>query len=372
MDRDRIVEESREWVEDGIISRAQREDIISRYEPEDSILQGRAMKAFAAFGGILSLIGILGLLGVYWADLESIGQLVILYGGSAVFLSSAYYLRERLDYRKLTTSLVFSGLILFIYGLIHTHTVIDPGFTELHMLLPGSLLAAPVAWFFRSRLSMLIPVFGIALWLTTGLEKTFLDSPPLILLFYGVILYSISHLISQFRELLLWTGAFFIFLVLFFFTLDITSIADVDANIVLGLVAGAATLLGVESVYRGFKEKNNYDAVWLGAVILTGFYLLVLAVVGSIDDYELLFWCIHNILTVGLIIGIGVAAFQRRQKGLLNIGILFFVLQLSFIYYDMLFDALGFVALLIGGILLVIGSIIIERERRELTKNWSR
>ena len=371
MDRSKIVEESSKWVEEGIINQSQREKIVSRYEPDDSVLQGRGSKAIAAFGGLLTLIGIIGLVGLYWDQLGSLDQSFILYGGSALFLGSAYYMKERLDYGKLTTSLVFSGLILFVYGLIHSHSVLEPGFSEVHMVLLGSFIAVPVAWFFRSKLSMLIPVFGIAFWLTIGLEEaSSIENSPLILLFYGVLLYSVSNLSSRFKELLLWAGAFFVFTVLFFFTIDITGLTDFEFTLVLGFLAGLASFFGLDAVYRSYKEDTKYDSAWILAALLTGFYLLGLTGSGLVGDYETLFWGVHVAISLGLIIGIGVAAYQRRQKGLLNIGILFFVINLAYLYLDMVFDALGFIALIIGGAVLLAGSIILERERRELVEDW--
>lgn len=373
VDKNELEDASQAWVDDEVIDAEQREEILSRYE-DDSGIPRQGLKAVAGFGGVMLFVGVLGLIGVYWDALGFPGQLAVLFGCSGLFIGSAYYIREEISYPNAETVLVFAGILFMIGGLLQTYAWLDLAFSQFHIVLLGSLIALPLSIYFESRLSLLVSLMGGAYWIVEvgqigpGAEQTHLA-----LLFYGLILYGLSTRPVQFRGLLQWVGAFFILGILVVTVVFPRGLVMSAYSVPFGLFGLVA--LGVTGyiVYRNREaDEREYESVWMVGVLIAGIYFLMLSQseIGFIGAYEDLFWMVHNLGYLAFVIGAGATAYQRRSTALLNVALVFFILHISYVYYEMVFEVVGFIALIIGGIILIGGSIILEKKRRQLIDEW--
>ena len=74
-----------------------------------------------------------------------------------------------------------------------------------------------------------------------------------------------------------------------------------------------------------------------------------------------------NVLLVAEIIGVVWVALRKRQRELLNVGVVFFALQVVTRYFDFGWQLLDrSLFFIVGGLLLLGGGWLLERQRRHL------
>jgi len=85
------------------------------------------------------------------------------------------------------------------------------------------------------------------------------------------------------------------------------------------------------------------------------------------DPWVLLMTILCNVLLVAEIIGVVWVALRNRQRGLLNVGVVFFALQVVTRYFDFGWQLLDrSLFFIVGGLLLLGGGWLLERQRRHL------
>lgn len=117
MDPDALRAEVDEWVRDGIITDAQAEAILSRYDEEDPG-RSRAVVALSVVGAALVFVGLTLFLATNWNDLPAAAQIaVLLCGPGLAYLGGAVAYRRSVPRAGLSLSLlgaVLAGPSLFL------------------------------------------------------------------------------------------------------------------------------------------------------------------------------------------------------------------------------------------------------------------
>lgn len=130
------------------------------------------------------------------------------------------------------------------------------------------------------------------------------------------------------------------------------------------LMAGLAVLLAGLTIS---KIRSNQ-----GGVTEAIFQVIMIAVAAAVTISltvlgEAVFVVITNIVLFSAIIAVIVIGYRSREPVLVNVGLVFFVLDVIARYFDFFWDMLDkSVFFMIGGVLLILGGTILERNRRKV------
>ncbi len=399
------------WVEKGFMSLEQRDKILSHYSTVSEVRtkagSGRLITVVSVLGSILVGLGIILFVASNWHVIPKIGKLALLFGTMIGTYGAGYYMRcVRQNYAKVGASLIFLGTIVFganiyLIAQIYNISVHYPNGELLWVL--GTL---PLAYVLRFRTILILALINLLIWL--GMEANFwLHEPhyyssvaafiPLYLA-AGLTLTAVglahrgSERFSHYHAPYLWLGTFVTMFSWYIFTFGDMFGSDFSAPSLLlfygaMLVIFAAALAGALLLDRQTKTKWFY-AEAASLVFLMAAVLLLVFTNPAIDPAALaagrhygsdiksnvvmMLSLTSNILFAGAIIGMIVLGFARKAAFYINVGLLFFVLDVFARYFDffwkMLPRSLFFV---IGGLMLIFGSLLLERKRKRVLASFS-
>lgn len=160
MSRKFIETESPAWVAEGLISEAQRRQLLARY-PEEQ----QALGLLPLLGGLLLGLGILSLVAANWQTLPELVRLAIL----LATLLAAYGAGElalRRGQRPLGIALLGVGLLSFGAGIVLTGQMYHLVSHSVRALLVWATAGLALTWLYRSRFLYLLTliILGGAQW----------------------------------------------------------------------------------------------------------------------------------------------------------------------------------------------------------------
>jgi uncharacterized membrane protein len=211
-----------------------------------------------------------------------------------------------------------------------------------------------LAYFLRSPWSMILTLAGGAFWVA-------INTSTLGLLAYGIALFAIylCHRLwwQPFAPAFLYAGTIASLFALFFMTFSHGDYAVVPSNGYLIAFASLITLIGVSIKYRQF----GVEATAGGLVLLAGWFCsailsnLSATIVGNL----VMFAAMLGLIFVGL--------YRLRSATIVNITLVFFVIDITARYFDTFFKMLDrSVFFVMGGLMLVILGSYLEQTRRKL------
>lgn len=404
-----------------------RYDPIKQKEEAES--GSRLVTALAVLGALLLGIGVILFFASNWQYIPKPVKVAMIFSAIVVSYSLGYYLAfERGNYPRAGRALILLGTILYGSGIwliaqifhIDSHypngfllwllgiipvvlvcgsvvvliesallltvwTVVEQtGFVNYNLLfLP---IAAVVMWLgyrLESRLAVGLTLPAVVVWTTITGAVSFYDANNPIPVFFlaavaGLIIYVIGSLqndIDRFAAMktpyqIVGLLTFFLFLYLLSFKEVIEVFGQEWSDltyptffmVLLGLTV-FSTLAACWYWLNRTRERRAGEAAWAASLTIV-LFVLTFAAPGLDMSVN---YALMNLLLFISIVAVIVFGYRGREPILVNIGLLFFVLDVIARYVDFFWDMLPkSVFFMAGGLLLLVGGFFLERNRRKI------
>ncbi len=362
MDPDALQDEVDEWVKDGIITEAQAEAILARYET-GVIRRSRIVMALSIVGSALILAGMLLFLATNWEELPRAARTVVLVGGPALAYAGGIIAYQR-DVARIGHALCVLGAVLVGPSIFLFNDLYMLGMATEWRLFVWTVFALPTGHALGSRVGTALGIVLI-IGLVVNLSEPVDPAPAVGLL--GIALFGLGH--RPQGAAVAWTyrvggvvatgGALLVLTLLegqFMFF-------DIGPTAVLAGAGGGAV---AATVWLGYARRFS-AATWSG-VALIALTLATVAGLAAADPVpELLaFGVLHLASLAGLFVT-GYYGYQRQARVFIDLATVWGLLQtLSFVEATIIDALSGSIALVIAGLILLGAGVALERGRRSL------
>lgn len=381
------------WLKEGIILPDQKERILARYRllktADEKAGPGKLITTISILGSILVGAGVILFIASNWSAIPNWSRLFIVFSSMLASYGSGFYFRyEAKSYPKVGASLILLGSFIFGAGMfliaqIYHITVHYPN----GPLLWG-LFVLPLAYLLRFKSLISLAILVLLVWLgmeahLRALHSSYLQTTTLIPLFFmaGIALWGVG-LVHREREALkiisspyILIGTLITFLAGYVLTFNLYR-GRFESDALFIFYPGIAVLFLVAVIARclpGEKEKGWIPET-LGLVVLMVIILFLSLFFPKASptsvrgDLRLFF----NILFALEIFGLIILGFIRRYPAYVNIGLLFFALDVIARYFDFFWELLPrSLFFILGGLLLLFGGIILERKRKKILSSFN-
>jgi uncharacterized membrane protein len=387
----RLDEETREWVEQGIITEEQREEIVSQYEGEDS---SRGIRAVLLLGAVMVGLGALLFVGANWSAIPVAGRMAILVGLTTAAYYSGWNVKyEREGWNKVGDAVLLIGSVLVGATLFLTAQTFNIEANVHWLLLLWLVAVAPVSYAVNSKPTLLLSVVLLGWWsgsyvgggsLFDVAEGFFTNIGAYA--FYGITLYGVGRIhegtrFDDFASTYKTFGPVFFFAMTYAVAVSelavVWEIEGLEGSAFLFLMFLTALTTAGVNVYLGKLDEKVEAAWYAGAFALSlltvgiSWILVETELIGETDEL------LVNALTVlyhaaflALVVGIVYMGYTKRATAYVNIGLLFFVLYTGYLYVAKIATYLGTsLAFVLGGLILLVGGVYLEKKRREIVED---
>jgi uncharacterized membrane protein len=383
------------WTESGIISDDQSEAILN-YEalPEEPLQLGnrfnRLIVVLSTLGAILIGAGIISFVAANWQGMPAIAKLTLLIGGQTAAYAAAYQLQFVRGYPRVGAAIMFTGAAWFGSNLFLVAQSYHLSTDNPDILILWFIGILPLAYIARSKsiTVMAVAIFTVGITWKIGTwagdpENAFIIIGTLLLVAATIYAVGMLHLVREKLKFhagpYLVSGALLAISVTFFLTFvdnfrNFIGRGIVDANAVTGaqyaLVAIvsiiAVTALAVADRFSSQINRTSFARFAEPAVValvIALVWVLITHPFNSPVGYAVIF----NLLLILLIFGTITLGIMHKREALVNVGIIFFVIDLSTRYIELTIDMLDTsLAFIVGGLLLLGVGYTMERARRKL------
>ena len=381
------------WLKEGLLLPGQKEQILARYrvlkKADEKAGPGKLITTISILGSILVGVGIILFVASNWSAIPNWGRLFIVFFSMLASYGVGFYLRyEAKHYPKVGASLILLGSIIFGAGMfliaqIYHITVHYPN----GPLLWG-LFVLPLAYLlrFRSLISLAILVLLVWLGMEASLRVSYSEFHEIIMivpLFFmaGVTFWGVGLMHGEWKSLRIISspyiliGSLITFFAGFILTFDIFKIGC-GSDVFLVFYPGIAILFLLAVILRCLPEgkEKGWIPETLGLIILMAIviYLSLFSPKVSPESMRGGLRLFFNILFALEIFGIIILGFIRRYPTYVNIGLLFFALDVFARYFDFFWELLPrSLFFILGGLLLLFGGIVLERKRRKILASFN-
>jgi uncharacterized membrane protein len=397
--RRRLARETESWLSEGLITPEQREKILSRYrvlaEAEEKAAPGRLITTISILGAVMVGVGVILFIAANWSEVPRWGKLCLIFGAMITAYGLGFWLRyEKEDYPKVGAALIFLGALVFGAGIfliaqIYHITVHYPN---------GPLLwglgVFPLAYLLRFRTVLSLAILDILIWL--GMEASFHVAGDVarygnelvyiaLFLLAGISLWGTGIMHRSWNALrplsspYVVIGACVSFSAGYVFTFDVfrgtfgsAGLFPFYLGVVLLFLLSMVVVVVSREKERGWLAEAGglsfvmalslglallYSGMPRGESYLTAMKTITLA---------------SNIVFAVAIIGVIVLGYMRRYTPYINIGLLFFVLDVIARYFDFFWKLLPrSVFFIAGGLILLSGGVFLEKKRRKVLASFN-
>ncbi|MFT7615722.1 MAG: putative membrane protein [Candidatus Woesearchaeota archaeon] len=353
--KDWLQQESNDWVSDKVITKKQQETILAKY-PE-----GNNATIFSIIGAVLVSIGILVFIASNWSSTPQLFKLILL-----VIITGTFYLGGN----KLQARFPNTGSAVFMMGSIATGISIFLVAQMYHvranadwLLLLWLVAIIPITYVYKHRPSLFVSIGVLVAWIIAQAETESLGA----LLFLGLFLYGISLVhkkeYESFSYPLEITGFILTHLILL-----ITIFAELDVIDELGTNWLGYLILIIAAILLGVRIAKKKDFGWGVLSFVLAAIVLIISFL-NITNPPTVIVVLFNIAFVILTIVAMTTGYKLARPAYVNIGIIFFLFEIMYLYFTRIFSyfpkSIGFI---IGGIILLALGLFIEKKRKQLTK----
>lgn len=386
----KLLKEMDAWQAEGILTPDQKERILARYRHIEEIEQkagpGKLVTTISILGAVLVGIGVLLLIASNWPEIPRWGKLGIIFGAMLTSYILGYVMRyERKNYPKVGASLILLGSILFGAGIFLIAQIYNVTVHYPNGPLMWGLGILPLAYLLRFKSILTLSLLALYMWL--GMELTFYvpqgtHGLQIILVYFlaGIMLWRIglAHRgLESFRNIsgpYILLGVAATFLSAFGLTFDLHrerlwSLELLPFYLAILVLSAAAALL---YALKGRKEAGWKIELAVLSVLMGGFFLMaVLFPDIRLDTDEAWGRLTANLLFAAGVIGLICLGYVRRYPPYINIGLLFFVLDVTARYFDLFWKLLPrSIFFIVGGLILLAGGMFLERKRRAVLASF--
>ena len=376
------------WLKEGIILPDQKERILARYRllktAEEKAGPGKLITILSILGSILVGIGVILFVASNWSAIANWGRLLIVFVSMLASYGIGFTLRyEARNYPKVGASLILLGSLIFGAGMfliaqIYHITVHYPN----GPLLWG-LFVLPLAYLLRFKSLISLGILVLLIWLgmeahLRALYSSTLQTTAMIPLFFmaGIALWGVGLVHREWEALKIVSspyiliGALVTFIAGYLLTFDLYGGRFESSGLFVFYPGIAVLFLGAVIVrcLPGEREKGwipeTLGLVVLMVIIISLSLFFPKTSPTSVRGDLRLFL---NILFALEIVGVIALGFIRRYSVYVNIGLLFFALDVIARYFDFFWELLPrSLFFILGGLLLLFGGILLERKRRKI------
>lgn len=384
-----------QWLKEGTITKKQAQKMlvdVSQSQKERS--SNKLIIALSTIGAILLGIGVILFIASNWQGMPNVVKLLLSLGSAF----GAYYLGYIFSYQKqnlpkVGASLLFLGALLFgatIFLIAQSYNINANSHTLILIWLLGIL---PLVYAFRllpiTGLSSLLFYIWIALFvfrnMSFGKASGDFFSLPVLYLISGILLFGVGglHYLSDDLKSVARTyriaGIRVVMLALFLLTFrffsghyndfNIRAGVEISSQFTAGLVIFAILAIIFTIINLFFNPPKSDTSILEGSISLG---LLAVALTfffypASTNIYVLLF----NLILAGIILILLFVGYHREDMKLVNIGISSFVFLIIVRYFDFFWSLLSrSTFFMVGGFILVLGGVALERKRRQLKEKF--
>ncbi len=354
----------------------------------------RLIVVLSTLGAVLIASGIISFVAANWQGMPAMAKLFLLIGGQTAAYWIGYQLQFVRGYPRVGEAIMFTGAVWFGANVFLVAQSYHLGTDNPDLMILWFLGVLPLAYLARST-SITVMAVGI---FTVGISwkaATWVDGPESAFLVMGslfltaALLYSIGTLHLRRANLKLHAGPYLISGALLAIGLayvltfsevfeDTRSLTILDFRTLSGsylALAGILSAVTVAALVVAVRNSYNNAGNPVGRYAEPGVVALVIAFgwftatlpFNSIALYVTAF----NLLLVLLIFGSIVLGIINRREMLINVGIIFFVIDLSTRYIELTVDMLDTsLAFVVGGLLLLGVGYGMERARRQLLRQF--
>lgn len=387
------------WRQSGLITDEQSQAILD-FESVGTprfrlgIRFNRLIVVLSTLGAVLIASGIISFVAANWQGMPAMAKLFLLIGGQTAAYWIGYQLQFVRGYPRVGEAIMFTGAVWFGANVFLVAQSYHLGTDNPDLMILWFLGVLPLAYLARST-SITVMAVGI---FTVGISwkaATWVDGPESAFLVMGslfltaALLYSIGMLHLRRANLKLHAGPYLISGALLAIGLayvltfnevfeDTLSLTILDFQTLSGsylALAGILSAVTVAALVVAVRNSDNNAVNPVGRYAEPGVVALVIAFgwftatlpFNSIALYVTAF----NLLLVLLIFGSIVLGIINRREALINVGIIFFVIDLSTRYIELTVDMLDTsLAFVVGGLLLLGVGYGMERARRQLLRQF--
>jgi uncharacterized membrane protein len=383
------------WSESGIISDDQSEAILN-YEavPEEPLRLGlkfnRLIVVLSTLGAILIGAGIISFVASNWQGMPAIAKLVLLIGGQTAAYAIAYQIQFVRGYPRIGAAIMFTGAAWFGSNLFLVAQSYHLPTDNPDILILWFIGILPLAYITRSKsiTVMAVSIFAVGITWKIGnwadnSENAFIIIGTLLLASAAIYAVGMLHLGREKLKFhagpYLVSGALLAIGVTYLLTFEenfrsTASRSIIESNSATGaqyalvaivsIIAIAALVISdrfSSQINRSLFARFAEPAI-VALVVALG-WVLVTHLAYSPMGYVVIF----NLLLILLIFGTITLGIVKKREALVNVGIIFFVIDLSTRYIELTIDMLDTsLAFIVGGLLLLGVGYTMERARRKL------
>lgn len=384
-----------QWLREGTITKEQAEKMLrdtSQYKKEQS--SNKLIIALSTIGAILLGIGVILFIASNWQQMPNIVKVLILLGSTASSYYGGYVLRyQRQTLVKVGASLIFLGALLFgatIFLIAQMYHINSNSHSLILIWLIGivplvyALKTEPIAGLASLLFFIWIGLFVFRNMSFESASRDFFGLPVLYLI-SGILLFGIGGLhylldeLKSIARIYRIAGIKISMLALFLLTFrffsgyygefNIREGLEFSSQFTTGFVFFSILAIVFMTINLFFNSTKSHTPILEGSI---GLGLSALALIfffypATTNIYVVLF----NLILIGLILTILFIGYNREDMKLVNIGMAYLWILVVVRYCDFFWRLLPrSIFFMVGGFILVLGSVALERKRRQLKQTF--
>lgn len=388
----RLKHEIELWLKESLITPEQKERILARYrlvkEAEEHAAPGKLITTVSVLGSVLVGVGVILFVASNWSEIPKWGKLFIIFSSMLTSYALGFFLRhEKGNYPRVGASLILLGSIIYGAGIYLIAQIYHISVHYPNGPLMWGLGVLPLGYLLRLKPLLTLAIVDLLLWL--GMESNFRITDissystfivlVTLYLMAGICLWGLALMHKEIKGLRKISGPFFVFGVLitfasgFFFTFNVfrRDFGSIDLTVFYIALAGMFLISLFARFFLKEKEKGRLIESASLLVLMAAALFLAFFFSKPSSDMRKLCTIVSNIIYAVGIIGLIYLGYIRRYPLYVNIGLVFFVVNLFARYFDFFFRLLPrSLFFIIGGLMLIFGGIMLERKRRKILASF--
>jgi len=354
----------------------------------------RLIVVLSTLGAVLIGAGLISFVASNWDGIPAMAKLFLLLAGQITTFWAAYQLQFVRGYPRVGGAIMFAGAAWFGANVFLVAQSYHLATDNPDLLIWWFLGILPLAYLTRSKpiTVMAVGIFTVGVAWKAATQTDNVSGALLVmgmLLFTAAALYAIGMLHLRRENLKFHAGPYLISGALLAIAMTFTLTFDrvfrgllgervVDPQAVTGqylVLAAIVSGISVAAIVMAVRDADHAGRTLVSRfaepgviALVVGFgWLIATLPFGSPEPYVIGF----NLLLVLLIFGSIVLGIVNRREALVNVGIVFFVIDVSTRYLELAWDLLDTsLAFIVGGLLLLGTGYAMERARRRLLRQF--